>query len=197
MLIMDGILVPTRDHAIAERSKNHRHSPNHQVVIDADTRRVVVVGRPLAGNRNDCKAWEEPGAKTAVGKTLTIADGGHPGTGLVIPHRPACGGLGPPTPPRYRTPPRAVRALAEETGPEQFTEVTWRQGSKGPTTSRFTALTIRPAGKQSLAAAQNAGGGRNRWDGILPARTLLIEWPHGQGTPTGYWTSNLPATTPR
>ncbi|MFE9046266.1 hypothetical protein ACFYOG_35950 [Streptomyces sp. NPDC007818] len=53
-------------------------------------------------------------------------------------------------------------------------------------TSRFTVLTIRPAGKQSLAAAQSAGGGRNRWDGVLPARTLLVEWPHGQGTPTGY-----------
>ncbi|MFD0375684.1 transposase, partial [Streptomyces sp. NPDC127112] len=33
-----------------------------------------MVGRPLAGNRNDCKAWEESGAKAAVGKTTTIAD---------------------------------------------------------------------------------------------------------------------------
>ncbi len=87
VLIVDGALVPTRDHAIAERSKNYRYSTNHQVVIDADTRRVVVVGRSLAGNRNDCKAWEESGAKAAVGNTLTIADGGYPGTGLVIPHR--------------------------------------------------------------------------------------------------------------
>ncbi|GAA2531290.1 hypothetical protein GCM10010398_15490 [Streptomyces fimbriatus] len=87
MLIVDGTLVATRDHTIAERSKNYRYSTNHQVVIDADTRLVVVVGRPLAGNRNDCKAWEESGAKVAVGKTLTIADGGYPGTGLVIPHR--------------------------------------------------------------------------------------------------------------
>lgn len=87
MLIVDGTLVPPRDHTIAERSKNYRYSTNHQVVIDADTRRVVVVGRPLAGNRNDCKAWEESGAKAAVGKTTRIADGGYPGTGLVIPHR--------------------------------------------------------------------------------------------------------------
>ncbi|REE61993.1 DDE family transposase [Streptomyces sp. 3212.3] len=87
VLIVDGTLVPTRDHTIAERSKNYRYSTNHQVVVDADTRLVVVVGRPLAGNRNDCKAWEESGAKAAVGKTLTIADGGYPGTGLVIPHR--------------------------------------------------------------------------------------------------------------
>ncbi|MFD7170139.1 transposase [Streptomyces violascens] len=87
VLIVDGTLVPTRDHTVAEQSKNYRYSTNHQVVIDADTRLVVVVGRPLAGNRNDCKAWEASGAKAAVGNTLTIADGGYPGTGLVMPHR--------------------------------------------------------------------------------------------------------------
>ncbi|MEU6938718.1 transposase [Streptomyces rubiginosohelvolus] len=87
VLIVDGTLVPTRDHTIAERSKNYRYSTNHQVVIDADTRLIVVVGRPLPGNRNDCNAWEESGAKAAVGSTVTIADGGYPGTGLVIPHR--------------------------------------------------------------------------------------------------------------
>ncbi|MFB6678830.1 transposase [Streptomyces sp. NPDC056390] len=87
VLIVDGTLVPTRDHAVAEQSKNYRYSTNHQVVIDADTRLVVVVGRPLPGNRNDCKAWEESGAKAAVGKSLTMADGGYPGTGLLTPHR--------------------------------------------------------------------------------------------------------------
>ncbi len=87
VLIVDGTLVPTRDHTIAERSKNYRHSTNHQVAIDADTRLVVAVGRPLAGNRNDCRAREESGAKAAVGKTMAIADGGYPGTELVILHR--------------------------------------------------------------------------------------------------------------
>lgn len=38
---------------------------------------------PFAGNRNDCKAWEQSGAEDAVAKTMTIADGGHPGSGLV------------------------------------------------------------------------------------------------------------------
>lgn len=46
-----------------------------------------MVGRPLPGNRNDCRAWEESRAKAAVGNTMTIADGGYPGTGLVMPHR--------------------------------------------------------------------------------------------------------------
>ncbi len=87
MLIVDGTLVPTRDHTVAEQSKNYRYSTNHQVVIDADTRLVVVVGRPVPGNRNDCKAWDLSGAKAAVGNTMVIADGGYRGTGLVIPHR--------------------------------------------------------------------------------------------------------------
>ncbi|MGW1910599.1 transposase [Streptomyces sp. NPDC002076] len=87
VLIVDGTLVPTRDHEVAEQSKNYRYSTNHQVVIDADSRLVVVVGRPLPGNRNDCKAWQLSGAKDAVGRTTVIADGGYRGTGLVIPHR--------------------------------------------------------------------------------------------------------------
>ncbi|GGM94981.1 transposase [Streptomyces fuscichromogenes] len=87
VLIVDGTLVPIRDHTVAEQSKNYRYSTNHQVVIDAGTRLVVVVGRPLPRNRNDCKAWAESGAEAAVGRTLTMADGGYLGTGLVMPHR--------------------------------------------------------------------------------------------------------------
>lgn len=37
VLIVDGTLVPIRDHAVAEQSKNYRYSTNHQVLIDADT----------------------------------------------------------------------------------------------------------------------------------------------------------------
>ncbi|WP_438493979.1 transposase [Streptomyces asiaticus] len=87
VLIVDGTLVPTRDHKMAEQSKNYRYSTNHQVVIDADSRLVVAVGRPRPGNRHDSRAWAESGAKAAVGNTTTIADGGYPGTGLVMPHR--------------------------------------------------------------------------------------------------------------
>lgn len=65
VLIVDGTLVPTRDHTIAAQSKNYRYSTNHQVVIDAHTRLVVAVGKPVPGNRNDCKAWAESGAAAA------------------------------------------------------------------------------------------------------------------------------------
>nr|WP_322723640.1 IS701 family transposase [Streptomyces spongiae] len=44
--------------------------------------------------------------------------------------------------------------------------------------------------------AQELGGGRNRWDGVLPLRTLLVEQPERAAEPTGYWMTNLPATTP-
>ncbi|MEV7082285.1 transposase family protein [Streptomyces sp. NPDC093516] len=81
VLIVDGTLLPTRDHSIAERSRNYRYSTNHQVVIDALSRLVVAVGVPVPGNRNDCKVGEESGANAAVGATTTIADGGYQGTG--------------------------------------------------------------------------------------------------------------------
>ncbi|GAA2508572.1 hypothetical protein GCM10010406_51330 [Streptomyces thermolineatus] len=49
VLIVDGPPAPTRDHAVAGRSKNYRCSTDHQVVIDADTRLVAVaVGRPTS-----------------------------------------------------------------------------------------------------------------------------------------------------
>ncbi len=95
VLIVNGTPVPG-DHTVAERSKDCRWCTDHQVVMDAGTRLVVVVGRPLAGNRDDRTAWEGPGAKTAVGKALTIADGGYPGTGLFIPPRRERGQAGRP-----------------------------------------------------------------------------------------------------
>ena len=87
MLIVDGTLVCTRDDTVGEQSKSYRYSTNHQVVIDANTRLVVVVGRPLPGSRKDCKALGTVRSQDAVGRTTVIADGGHRGTGLVIPHR--------------------------------------------------------------------------------------------------------------
>lgn len=87
VLIVDGTLVPTRDHKVAVPSKNYRYSTNHQVVIDADTELVVALGKPLPGNRNDCRAWAESGAADACRNAVVIADGGYQGTGLIIPHR--------------------------------------------------------------------------------------------------------------
>ncbi|MEU1428128.1 transposase [Nocardia sp. NPDC005746] len=87
VLIVDGTLVPTQDHKVAAQSKNYRYSTNHQVVIDADTELVVALGKPLPGNRNDCRAWTESGAAHACRNAVVIADGGYQGTGLIIPQR--------------------------------------------------------------------------------------------------------------
>lgn len=62
VLIVDGTLVPTRDHTVAEQSKNYRYSTNHQVVIDADSRLVVVVGRPVPGKMTARHGWN-PGPR--------------------------------------------------------------------------------------------------------------------------------------
>ncbi|MFF5307926.1 transposase [Streptomyces massasporeus] len=115
VLIVDGTLVPTSDRSIAAQSKNYRYSTVHQVVIDADTRLVVVVGRPLPGNRHDSRGWEESGAKDAVGSAMTIADGGYQGTGLVIPHRRTKGEELPAWKEEHNRSHKRVRARVEHT----------------------------------------------------------------------------------
>jgi Transposase DDE domain/Helix-turn-helix of DDE superfamily endonuclease len=90
VLIVDGTLVPTRDHTIAAPSKNYRYSTNLQVVIDADTRLVVAIGDPQGGNRNDCVAYAASGVDRAATGAHVIADGGYRGpncAGVIIPHR--------------------------------------------------------------------------------------------------------------
>ncbi len=87
VLIVDGTLVPTRDRTVAASSKNYRFSANLQVVIDADTRLTVAVGRPVPGNRNDCRAYTDSGVDAACAGAAVLAEGGYQGTGLVIPYR--------------------------------------------------------------------------------------------------------------
>jgi hypothetical protein len=50
--IVDGTLVPTRDHAAAARSKNYRWSCNMQILVRRDLLVVAVAGGG-PGNRND------------------------------------------------------------------------------------------------------------------------------------------------
>jgi SRSO17 transposase len=98
-------------------------------------------------------------------------------------------GRGRPPVPRYHAAPSSLRDLALEAGADQAVEVTWRQGSRGPLSSRFIALRVRPANIQLRRAAANA-------QTELPARWLLAEWPAGADEPTDYWLSSLPADTP-
>lgn len=56
-------------------------------MIDANSRLVVAIALPLPGSRNDCRGATESGVDQACRGAPTIADGGHQGTGLLIPHR--------------------------------------------------------------------------------------------------------------
>jgi SRSO17 transposase len=90
--------------------------------------------------------------------------------------------------PRYRATPVGLRAHALAAGRDAVRQITWRKGSRGPLTSHFVALRVRPAGRQATA--------RRAVDGSLPAVWLLAEWPPEEPEPTDYWLSTLSEDTP-
>jgi SRSO17 transposase len=90
--------------------------------------------------------------------------------------------------PRYRTRPIGLREHALAAGRHAAVPLTWREGSRGPMTSSFLAVRVRPAGRNPTA--------RRAADGSLPPAWLLAEWPPDAAEPTDYWLSDLPATTP-
>lgn len=51
--ILDGTLVPTRDHTMAAKSKNYRWSCNIQLLVAHRDRRIIAVAGGGPGNRND------------------------------------------------------------------------------------------------------------------------------------------------
>lgn len=107
-----------------------------------------------------------------------------PGTGP-LPPAPWSGRGRPPT--RLRRGPQnqpvALKPLAESLAPRAWRTVTWREGTRAGLTSRFAALRVRPAHRDTLRPEP--------W----PEEWLLIEWPEGASEPTKYWLSNLPPRT--
>jgi SRSO17 transposase len=101
------------------------------------------------------------------------------------PVTPAYRGRGRPPKPRYPDTPSNLRALGLAAGAQAARPVSWREGDRGPLTSRFIALRARPANHA-----------QRQPDGVLPERWLLAEWPAGKHEPVKYWLSNLPADTP-
>ncbi|TDC18447.1 IS701 family transposase [Streptomyces sp. 8K308] len=118
----------------------------------------------------------------------------HPGDAVpTIPERQ--GRMGAPRLPRYRDPARSLKDLVVTAGRRRLRRCTWRQGSKGAMTSRFMVMEVRPAGVAARKAALDRAGGRSRWDGVLPAETLIAEWPPHTDEPTDYWLTSLPPDT--
>jgi len=77
--------------------------------------------------------------------------------------------------------PIGVKALAMSIPPDQYRNVTWRDGTNTALTSRFTCLRVRPAHQSHLATT------------MRPEEWLLIEWPQGDVEPAGYWLATAPA----
>jgi SRSO17 transposase len=102
------------------------------------------------------------------------------------PERPPRKATGRPPAVRYRRPFGSLAALALAAGPDACVEVGWREGTRGPMSSRFLALRVRPANVKLRRADPH---------GELALRWLLAEWPPGKDSPTDFWLSNLPADT--
>jgi DDE superfamily endonuclease/Helix-turn-helix of DDE superfamily endonuclease len=113
--IVDGTLVPTRDHRLAAKSKNYRYSTNLQIAIDATTRLVIAVGDPQPGNRNDTIVYRSSRINDQLTGHEVMADGAYRGNPkVIIPYRrPADGSELPAWKQAYNTGHRSIRARAE------------------------------------------------------------------------------------
>jgi SRSO17 transposase len=77
-------------------------------------------------------------------------------------------------------PPVTLKALALSLPAQDWRTVTWRAGTRGELSSRFAAVRVRPAHRDTKRTEP--------W----PEEWLLIEWPEGDAEPAKYWFSNLP-----
>lgn len=81
--IVDGTLVPTRDHSRAAKSKNYRWSCNAQILARWRDRRVVAISGGGPGNRNDPIHYRGSSIEALCREHgRALADGGYRG----IPH---------------------------------------------------------------------------------------------------------------
>jgi SRSO17 transposase len=105
--------------------------------------------------------------------------------GDAVPVAPAYQGRGRPPVARYPDKPVSLRDLALTAGQANARAVGWREADRGPLSSSFIALRVRPA-----------NDAQRQDDGVLPERWLLAEWPENKDEPVKYWLSNLPTDTP-
>jgi SRSO17 transposase len=77
--------------------------------------------------------------------------------------------------------PVSAKDLAQSLPADAWQTVIWREGTPAPLASRFAAVRVRPAHRDTDRAEP--------W----PEEWLLVEWPAGAGAPTKYFLSNLPA----
>ena len=85
--VVDGTLIPTRDHVAAAKSKNYRWSTNAQLLVRRADLRVIAVAAGGPGNRNDPVHYRGTEVETMCRlHSRVLADGGYRGVPeLVIP----------------------------------------------------------------------------------------------------------------
>ncbi len=76
--------------------------------------------------------------------------------------------------------PWAIDELNAQIPPEEWRQVSWREGSRGTQRSRFAAVRVYSAERRTKGRAP----GEEQW--------LLSEWPNDEKQPTKFWLSNLP-----
>lgn len=79
--------------------------------------------------------------------------------------------------------PVSVLELSRCLPAESWQRVTWREGTKGPMTSRFAGLRVLPSHRYQHQPLRED----SRW--------LLIEWQDTESAPDRFWLSNVAATT--
>jgi SRSO17 transposase len=79
--------------------------------------------------------------------------------------------------------PISVLEISQGWSSELWRRITWREGTKGPMTSRFAATRVLPS------HSYQHGGSK---EDIL---WLLAEWPESEAVPTKFWLANLPGDT--
>ena len=80
-------------------------------------------------------------------------------------------------------PPMTVAQLIRSWPPESWQRITWREGTKGPLTSRFATARVLPSHGYKHGGPKEG----DRW--------LLVEWPEDSAAPTRFWLADLPLDT--
>jgi SRSO17 transposase len=78
-------------------------------------------------------------------------------------------------------PTRSLCQIAKDLPSQSWKQITWREGTKGPLSSRFARVVVWTA--NGLVQGKTTQ---------VPREELLIEWPDGDKGPWKYWLSSLP-----
>jgi SRSO17 transposase len=79
-------------------------------------------------------------------------------------------------------PTRSLCQIATDLSVQSWKKITWREGTKGPLSSRFARVIVWMAGGLMQGKTMK-----------VPSEELLIEWPEEADEPRKYWLSSLPA----